>query len=95
MLVGLNTGSLRIYRVNETDDEEESEQNGDHESVANGSESAKNDDAAPKIKPADLLREEEKFSRRLIMDGIPVLGSFTILLVTAKVVAPFVFSSFS
>ncbi|KAF2497414.1 hypothetical protein BU16DRAFT_446586, partial [Lophium mytilinum] len=54
VLVGLNTGSLRIYRVNEVNEDADKpeQQNGDNESNQ------------PKAKPADLLREEEKFSRR-------------------------------
>ncbi|CAN9145717.1 unnamed protein product [Alternaria alternata] len=54
VLVGLNTGALRIYRVNDQieDVEADRKQNGDHN--------------APKARPADLLREEEKFSRRPI-----------------------------
>ncbi|QDS73785.1 hypothetical protein FKW77_005669 [Venturia effusa] len=59
LLVGLNTGSLRIYRVNEPPD-----------TVANGSENGAEEqlDEAPKPKtrPVDLLREEEKFSRKPI-----------------------------
>ncbi|KAF2272930.1 uncharacterized protein EI97DRAFT_452711 [Westerdykella ornata] len=69
VLVGLNTGSLRIYRVNETDDEEGSEQNGDRDGEVNGHDAEspnRTDDAVPRVKPADLLREEEKFSRRPI-----------------------------
>ncbi|GAB7360442.1 hypothetical protein MBLNU230_g8396t1 [Neophaeotheca triangularis] len=51
LLVGLNTGSLRIYRVNEpTADEAEEAGDGDQ--------------AAPKNKTVELMREEEKFSRR-------------------------------
>jgi tetratricopeptide (TPR) repeat protein len=59
VLVGLNTGSLRIYRVNDQaeDAEPESRQNGDQ----NGEHP---EPTTPKVKPADLLREEEKFSRR-------------------------------
>jgi hypothetical protein len=54
VLVGLNTGSLRIYRVNELNEDvaKTPEENGDKEPDQ------------PKAKPADLLREEEKFSRR-------------------------------
>ncbi|KAH7090726.1 vacuolar sorting protein 39 domain 1-domain-containing protein [Paraphoma chrysanthemicola] len=61
VLVGLNTGSLRIYRVNDSieDTEPEAKQNGDQ----NGDQL---EPRTPKIKPADLLREEEKFSRRPI-----------------------------
>ncbi|KAJ6274537.1 hypothetical protein PSV08DRAFT_407180 [Bipolaris maydis] len=61
VLVGLNTGSLRIYRVNDQaeDVEAEHQQNGDQ----NGQPQQL---STPKPKPADLLREEEKFSRRPI-----------------------------
>lgn len=61
VLVGLSTGALRIYRVNEQTEDTESEQqangdtNGDHA-----------EPTTPKTKAADLLREEEKFSRRPI-----------------------------
>ncbi|KAF2107254.1 hypothetical protein BDV96DRAFT_616921 [Lophiotrema nucula] len=58
VLVGLNTGSLRIYRVNEPSEDAESARNGDqHDEQAA-------EPTTPKLKPADLLREEEKFSRR-------------------------------
>ncbi|KAI9760014.1 MAG: hypothetical protein M4579_001953 [Chaenotheca gracillima] len=54
LLVGLNTGSLRIYRVNEVKDETAAETNGDaHEE-------------RPNIRPVDLLTEIEKFSKRPI-----------------------------
>jgi tetratricopeptide (TPR) repeat protein len=61
VLVGLNSGALRIYRVNDQteDAETEAKQNGDQ----NGDHA---EPTTPKIKPADLLREEEKFSRRPI-----------------------------
>ncbi|RYN49303.1 hypothetical protein AA0118_g11426, partial [Alternaria tenuissima] len=61
VLVGLNTGALRIYRVNDQieDVEADRKQNGDH----NGESEPP---TAPKARPADLLREEEKFSRRPI-----------------------------
>lgn len=55
LLVGLNTGSLRIYRVNESIDELEREDGGP------GS-----DEGAPptqKPNPVDLMREQEKFSK--------------------------------
>ncbi|KAH8687356.1 vacuolar morphogenesis protein-like protein AvaB [Tricladium varicosporioides] len=62
LLVGLNTGSLRIYRVNETQD---------HKPKENGTTNA--DDKPPSrpsssaaTKPVDLLREVEKFSTRAI-----------------------------
>ncbi|KAF2829723.1 hypothetical protein CC86DRAFT_367666 [Ophiobolus disseminans] len=61
VLVGLNSGSLRIYRVNDQieDTEPEARQNG-----SQNSEQA--EPPTSKVKPADLLREEEKFSRRPI-----------------------------
>jgi len=65
LLVGLNTGSLRIYRVNEV--QERAEPN-DDDAVENG-EGAEEEEAPPpqpKVKPVDLLREEEKFSRKPI-----------------------------
>ncbi|KAF2639166.1 hypothetical protein P280DRAFT_499448 [Massarina eburnea CBS 473.64] len=63
VLVGLNTGSLRIYRVNDVSDEDEAAvPNG---SPANGQQPDQQPEPrTPKVKPADLLREEEKFSRR-------------------------------
>ncbi|KAF1852001.1 uncharacterized protein K460DRAFT_362776 [Cucurbitaria berberidis CBS 394.84] len=59
VLVGLNTGSLRIYRINEQIEDTESDQNGDQ----NVDEA---EPSTPKSRAADLLREEEKFSRRPI-----------------------------
>lgn len=59
LLVGLNTGSLRIYRVNEIQDVSEP-----HGSNDTGLEDE--EPPAPKVKPVDLLREEEKFSRKPI-----------------------------
>lgn len=57
VFVGLNTGSLRIYRVNDPAEESEPEPNGE----SNGQQA---EPPTPKLTPADLLREEEKFSRR-------------------------------
>ncbi|KAJ4297685.1 Vacuolar morphogenesis protein 6 [Kalmusia sp. IMI 367209] len=73
VLVGLNTGSLRIYRVNETTEEDEQpaqnvEQNGDQP-----------ESQAPKVKPVDLLREEEKFARRPIQQ-LAIIKEANILL---------------
>lgn len=69
VFVGLNSGSLRIYRVNELHPPEPV--NGSNHAKHNGSEP--NDDAehhqqqqAPRQKPTDLLREVEKFSTRAI-----------------------------
>ncbi|KAF2470615.1 uncharacterized protein BDR25DRAFT_303677 [Lindgomyces ingoldianus] len=66
VLVGLNTGSLRIYRVNEPTEEPEPApaQNGHETGEQNGE--SPDQPTTPKIKPADLLREEDKFSRRPI-----------------------------
>ncbi|KAJ4381096.1 Vacuolar morphogenesis protein 6 [Didymella sp. IMI 355093] len=71
VLVGLSTGSLRIYRVNEETEQSTPTPAPAPEPAANGS--AANGDTngdAPgtpaKAKPADLLREEDKFSRRPI-----------------------------
>lgn len=58
LLVGLNTGSLRIYRVNELPNDV---------STQNGSpEGASPPDPTSSAKPVDLLRELEKFSSRSI-----------------------------
>jgi tetratricopeptide (TPR) repeat protein len=60
VLVGLNTGSLRIYRVNDTAEDDEPP-------ASNGNENGDQPEPrTPKTKPVDLLREEEKFSRRPI-----------------------------
>jgi hypothetical protein len=53
LLVGLNTGALRIYRVNEGSASEQQTQNGSPEPPS-----------PSKVKPVDLLWEEEKFSKR-------------------------------
>ena len=51
LLVGLNTGSLRIYRVNE--------------SISDSGSAATSESASPQAvsKPVELLREQEKFSK--------------------------------
>jgi hypothetical protein len=71
LLVGLNTGSLRIYRVNEPSDELPEREAGDgrgDDAAENGSAEremaiGESPPAASKMKPTDLLREQEKFSR--------------------------------
>ncbi|KAJ4356276.1 Vacuolar morphogenesis protein 6 [Didymosphaeria variabile] len=74
VLVGLNTGSLRIYRVNETtEDDEQPAQNGEQ----NGSDQPESQ--APKVKPVDLLREEDKFSRRPVQQ-LAIIKEANILL---------------
>jgi tetratricopeptide (TPR) repeat protein len=62
VLVGLNTGALRIYRVNEetATPEPEPAQNG----ATNGDANGEPPTTPAKAKAADLLREEDKFSRR-------------------------------
>ncbi|KAI9690776.1 MAG: Vacuolar morphogenesis protein 6 [Bathelium mastoideum] len=55
ILVGLQSGSLRIYRVNEAD--------GDHPPHDHDDSKAQ-DSQRVKVRSADLLREEEKFSKR-------------------------------
>ncbi|KAI6790162.1 hypothetical protein KC350_g18062, partial [Hortaea werneckii] len=56
LLVGLNTGCLRIYRVNETEahSSDQSAENGDPQT------------SSGKVKPVELLREEDKFSRKAV-----------------------------
>uniref|UniRef100_A0A0D2YC69 CNH domain-containing protein n=1 Tax=Fusarium oxysporum (strain Fo5176) TaxID=660025 RepID=A0A0D2YC69_FUSOF len=66
VLVGLNNGALRIYRLNELSDQL---QNGSADTNANGSSSAADDDhttAQRSEKPTDLMREVERFSPRAI-----------------------------
>ncbi|KAJ4306841.1 Vacuolar morphogenesis protein 6 [Collariella sp. IMI 366227] len=72
LLVGLNTGSLRIYRVNEPPDPEpksatstqpDTEDSSSAVAVSQNGQAAAN---APAPKPTDLLREIEKFSSRSI-----------------------------
>lgn len=58
----MNSGSLRIYRVNEQLEEVLPERNGN----SNGESEPFQQPQTPKIRPADLLREEDKFSRRPI-----------------------------
>ena len=63
LLVGLNTGTLRVYRVNEPEPEPEP-QRGPSEGDTDG-------DVEPgaeqrKVKPTDLLREQEKFAKAKI-----------------------------
>lgn len=55
LLVGLNNGNLRIYRINEVEEGEESSKDDDHDGPVVPS-------TTPE-KPTDLLREQERFSR--------------------------------
>ncbi|KAJ4368822.1 Vacuolar morphogenesis protein 6 [Neocucurbitaria cava] len=69
VLVGLNSGALRIYRINEQieDVEPEQQQTQKQNGEQNGDQHGEQPEPpTPKTKPADLLREEEKFSRRPI-----------------------------
>ncbi|KAK0100762.1 Vacuolar morphogenesis protein 6 [Cadophora gregata] len=79
LLVGLSTGSLRIYRVNELP-EESAKQNG------SAKPDAKSDDKPPSRptsssapKPVDLLREVEKFSTRAI-DQLAIIKEANVLI---------------
>jgi Vam6/Vps39-like protein vacuolar protein sorting-associated protein 39 len=69
LLVGLNTGSLRIYRVNEVPvaTNEYHQQNGPAESIpSNGDGSVEPRRVVSEQKVAELLREQEKFSKHKI-----------------------------
>lgn len=74
VLVGLNSGSLRIYRVNETTEaDEQPAENGDP------NDGDPPESQTPKVKPVDLLREEEKFSRRPVQQ-LAIIKEANILL---------------
>ncbi|RFU25731.1 hypothetical protein B7463_g10601, partial [Scytalidium lignicola] len=62
ILVGLNSGTLRVYRVNEPSNDE-GKQNG---SAKPDTDPSSNSIPPPSTKPADLLREVEKFSSRAV-----------------------------
>jgi hypothetical protein len=65
LLVGLNNGSLRVYRINETSSEEGEGGGNGHtaEDAAASPDKGDQEEAAPSVKPTDLLREQDKFSR--------------------------------
>ncbi|KAI9372649.1 hypothetical protein BJX61DRAFT_533804 [Aspergillus egyptiacus] len=71
VLVGLNNGSLRIYRINEVEhDAHRPTENGNHDEgrasgqpTQNGENGTHNITANANVKQTDLLRELEKFSR--------------------------------
>lgn len=65
ILVGLNSGDLRVYRVNEPGNDE-AKLNGSSKSEPDPSTSAQSSSSTSATKPADLLREVEKFSSRAI-----------------------------
>lgn len=58
LLVGLNNGSLRIYRVNEVPSQENGQEDDGNSAGGEGEDGAKG-----KVKVTDLLRELEKFSK--------------------------------
>ena len=62
LLVGLNTGSLRIYRVNDPRTTPAERDDGASQPSENGDPNAQAPPA--KVKAVELLREEEKFSRK-------------------------------
>jgi len=62
LLVGLNTGSLRIYRVNDPRTSPAERDDGESQPSENGDPNTQA--PPPKVKAVDLLREEEKFSRK-------------------------------
>lgn len=75
MLVGLQSGALRIYRVNELPDETAVASYQDNaSSIGDGEPPQK-----PKVKPTDLLREEEKFSRRPVQQLAIIKEANTLL----------------
>ncbi|KAK0741751.1 vacuolar sorting protein 39 domain 1-domain-containing protein [Apiosordaria backusii] len=77
VLVGLNTGSLRIYRVNDipaSDTTNESSQP-DAQASHDGQPTPK----PPAKKPTDLLREVEKFSTRAIEQLAIIKGANTLV----------------
>ncbi|KAF3482698.1 uncharacterized protein GIQ15_02022 [Arthroderma uncinatum] len=74
LLVGLNTGSLRIYRVNEANGDEGETRAGDHTEAQDGAVQP-----ATTPKPTDLLRELEKFSRYKI-EQLAIIKEANILL---------------
>ncbi|KAF2016996.1 hypothetical protein BU24DRAFT_346017 [Aaosphaeria arxii CBS 175.79] len=69
VIVGLSTGALRIYRVNETVEEDDVPNPQDDAATSRDSPPAQDTASTtpsptPAVRLADLLREEEKFSRR-------------------------------
>ncbi|KAF2460320.1 AvaB protein [Lineolata rhizophorae] len=86
VLVGLHTGSLRIYRVNElpADPPVSSQQtNGSQtDGQVDDVESAADAQPLPKVRPVDLLREEEKFSRRPIQQLAVIKEANTLVALT-------------
>jgi len=74
LLVGLNTGSLRIYRVNNPPS-----RSSETETTSTDQASSNEPSAAPPPKPSELLREYEKFSRYKI-DQLAVFREANILI---------------
>ncbi|PBP17383.1 vacuolar sorting protein 39 domain 1 [Diplocarpon rosae] len=79
LLVGLSTGSLRIYRVNEIQDDAE-KQNGSTKPDAKSDDKPSSRPASSSAtKPVDLLREVEKFSTRAI-DQLAIIKEANVLI---------------
>lgn len=81
ILVGLNSGALRVYRLNELPSHQQGESHptADHETINTGS--LPNGDRPPSRssgKPTDLLREVEKFSTRAI-DQLAIIKEANII----------------
>ncbi|KAK2745680.1 Vacuolar morphogenesis protein 6 [Myotisia sp. PD_48] len=74
LLVGLNTGCLRIYRVNEVNDEDAATPAPPTTDPPNAP-----SPVTPKINPTDLLREEEKFARHKI-EQLAIIKEANVLL---------------
>ncbi|KAK2627557.1 hypothetical protein QTJ16_003523 [Diplocarpon rosae] len=79
LLVGLSTGSLKIYRVNEIQDDAE-KQNGPTKPDAKSDYRPSSRPASSSAtKPVDLLREVEKFSTRAI-DQLAIIKEANVLI---------------
>ncbi|KAK4204819.1 putative Vam6/Vps39-like protein, partial [Triangularia verruculosa] len=77
VLVGLNTGSLRIYRVNDIPPSDTT--NGPSQTDSQASQDGQPPPKPPGQKPTDLLREVEKFSTRAIEQLAIIKGANTLV----------------
>lgn len=66
VLVGLNSGALRVYRVNEVPLQDGNQPPADSASATTPPQNGEDATARPSDKPTDLLREVDKFSTRAI-----------------------------
>lgn len=79
LLVGLSSGSLRVYRVNELPDAND-KQNGSSKADASTDGTTPSRPGTPSVsKPVDLLREVEKFSTRAI-DQLAIIKEANVLI---------------